>query len=114
MYMIMLVLDDADYLDDVLEAWSNLGISGATIIESSGLHRRHPKRIPMRYTYGESTGDEEGNLTLFVIVADEKTSRDCLEAVEKIVGNLDDPNTGVFAAWPLTITKGVPFANGKG
>ena len=109
MYMILLVLDDPVYLDQILDAWSNIGVSGATIIESTGLFRRHKKHIPMRYAYGETSAEEKGNITLFVIVKDEVVSQQCLEAVEKIVGNLDDPNTGVFAAWPLAVTKGVPF-----
>ncbi len=31
----------------------------------------------------------------------------CLAATEKIVGDLDKPDTGVFSAWPLTFTKGI-------
>lgn len=108
MFMIMLVLNDNTHLDRVLDAWAGLGVSGATIVESTGLHRRHLKHIPMRYTYGEPPSEEVGNSTLFVIVEDEKMVRSCLEAAEHIVGDLDGPNTGVFSAWPLAITKGIP------
>ena len=108
MLMIMLVLDDPAYLGKVLESWSSLGASGATIIESSGLHRHQLKHIPMRYAFGDSSLEETGNRTLWAVVEDEKKARDCLEGVEQIVGDLDQPNTGIFSAWPLTITKGVP------
>lgn len=107
MYMILFVLDDPDYLSRILDAWANNGISGATIIESTGLNRRL-SHIPMRYSYGETPLDERGNLSIFVIVQDENKVRDCLNEIEKIVGDLDEPNTGVFTAWPLTIQKGVP------
>lgn len=111
MYMVMFVLDDPDYLDQILDSWSHLGISGATIIESTGLYRHHLRHIPMRYIYGESPTEERGNTTIFVIVENDKMTRLCLDAVEKIVGDLDGSNTGVFAAWPLSITKGVPSHN---
>jgi|WetSurMetagenome_2_1015567.scaffolds.fasta_scaffold11238_2 nitrogen regulatory protein P-II 1 len=108
MQMMMLVLDDPSNLEKVLEAWSALGVSGATIIESSGLHRHQLEHIPMRYAYGDSSLEETGNITLLAVVEDEKKARDCLKRVEQIVGDLDQPNTGIFSTWPLTITKGVP------
>ncbi len=108
MYMIMFVVDDSELLDQVLESLSDIGISGATIIESTGLFRRQKALIPMRYAYGDSTSDDNGQITIFAIVTDEKAVKKYLQAAEKVVGDLDNPNTGVFTAWPLTITKGVP------
>ena len=107
MFMIMFVLDQSSYLDQILDAWSGIGVSGATIVESTGLYRRALKRIPMRYTYGEVPMQEKGNITLFVIVDSENMVSSCLAKVESIIGNLDQPNTGVFSAWPLTIQKGI-------
>lgn len=108
MYMIMLVLDDINRLDAVIEAWEQIGIRGATIIESTGIQRLKRKNVPMRFLF-QSTGlIEQGHYTLFVIVESDQMARACLKATEEIVGDLDDPNTGVFAAWPLLIVKGVP------
>lgn len=109
MFMIMFVLDDVSHLDPILEAWSNLKVTGATIIESTGLNRYRRKHVPMRYAYGDMSLEESGNTTLFVIVESEDKVQLCLQAIEQIVGDLDKPNTGVFSAWPLTITKGVPL-----
>jgi len=47
------------------------------------------------------------NYTLLTIVEDEATVHRCIEAVESIVGSLDEPNTGVLAAWPAPIVRGV-------
>jgi len=112
MQMVMLVLDNPDRLDEVLDAWRALGVSGVTIIESSGLYRRRePKRVGARYAFGMGLGAqnvEVGHYTLFVIVPDTATVQGCLEAVESIVGDLSQPNTGVFTAWELPFVKGVP------
>lgn len=107
MFMIMFVLDNPDRLDQVLQSWLDHGISGATIVESTGAYRQLVKHIPMRYVYGENMTREVGNLTLFAIVEDEIKIQDCLSATEKVVGNLDNPNTGVFSAWPLALVKGL-------
>lgn len=109
MYMIMLVLDNPDQLDSVLEAWEGIGIRGATIVESTGIQRLRRKNIPMRYLFQTSGLVEEGHFTLFVIVEDGKMVQDCLYATEQIVTDLDGPNTGVFAAWPLSFVRGVPL-----
>ncbi|MGV8027364.1 MAG: hypothetical protein AB2L18_12485 [Anaerolineaceae bacterium] len=108
MFMIMFVLDDSDLLEEVLGSWSELGVTGATIVETSGLQRLRRKHIPMRFNYGGISAIEEvGNITLFAIVKNEQMVEECLKAAEKVVGDLDSPNTGVFSAWPLTMTKGI-------
>jgi len=107
MYMIMCILDDPSRLDTVLQSWSEKGISGATIVESTGLHRCIGKHIPMRFLYGGAQSEETGNVTLFIVVEDEQMVITCLNAVEQVVGNLDEPDTGIFTAWPVPIVKGV-------
>ena len=113
MYMVMLVLDDTDHLDAVLDAWYAAGVGGATIAETTGFHRRRARRghIAARYALGGMvSGGETCNYTLWAIVPDEETVQRCLAAAETVVGDLDGPNTGVLAAWPLAVVKGVPSA----
>lgn len=107
MFMVMFVLDDICLLNPLLESWVKIGITGATILESSGLHRSIKKTIPMRYAYVNQAVEENGNISIFTIVANEEMVEHCLKAIESIVGDLDQPNTGVFAAWPLLKTKGI-------
>ena len=40
MYMIYFILHDAAHLDDVLEAWQAVGVTGVTLMESTGAFRR--------------------------------------------------------------------------
>jgi len=108
MYMIMLVLDNPDYLDQVLKDWKQAGISGATIVESTGIQHLRKMNVPMNYLYQTPGLIEEGHITLFVIVESELLVQDCLQITEQIVGNLERPDTGVFAAWPLAYVRGVP------
>ena len=108
MFMIMFVLDDPDLLDPILNAWSDAQVSGVTIVETTGFQRHHHKRIPMRYSYGTDAPGEKGNITLFAIVNSEAIVQACLIATERITGDLNEPDTGVFASWPLSVVKGVP------
>lgn len=110
MHMILLVLDDPGQLEAVLDAWEHNGIPDATIIESTGIHRRRGRthRIHARFPSEQPAGWlEEGHYTLFTIVQDEETVRRCLAVTETVIGNLDAPHTGILAAWPLSVVKGV-------
>ena len=110
----MLVLDDPNQLDPVLEAWENIGVSGVTIVESTGINRRKQARLVgttfMAGINRLTSSEQESHYTLFTIVMGEETVQDCLAAAEQIIGDLESPNSGVIAAWPLTLVKGVPRA----
>lgn len=110
-YMVMYVLDDPGLLDQVLDAWRAAGVSGTTIVESSGTHRREARRagLHLRYPFeGREEYNLEDHYTLFSIVPDEALVQRCIEAVERVVGDLSGPHTGVLAAWPLAVVRGVP------
>lgn len=112
MFMVLLVLDNPDQLEAVLQAWDQAGIRGATIIESTGIHRHLKRLIPMRYLFQTQSGEEAGHLTLLAIVESQALVDACLQATETVTGDLDGPNTGIFAAWPLTTVKGLPPGEG--
>lgn len=106
-YLTMLILDDPAQLDAVLTTLVKGGIRGATIIESTGLYRHQRKLIPMRYLYTSQDADEKDNLAIFALVEDKAAADKCLNLIESVVGDLSQPHTGVFAAWPLDIVKGL-------
>lgn len=115
MHMIMLVLDDPNLLDDVIQAWRSAGIAGATILESMGAYRRETEHLRGRYLFGMPglvETAERSQYTLFAIVPGRETAQLCLQATEEIVGDLSQPDTGVFAAWELSLAKGVPDHRG--
>jgi len=112
MYMIFFVLDDTSKLDAVLDAWDAIGVTGATIIDSTGINRRRRARqVGAPFMGGINrlmTGSHETHYTLITVVKDEATVKECLKATEAIVGDLNQPNSGVLAAWPVSIVKGIP------
>lgn len=107
MFMIVCVIDQPEHLSRVLHAWRDNGITGVTILESTGLHRfTQQPHIPMRYLFGK-TEAEGGNVTLFTVVDQEEMIQRCLELTEAVVGDFNNPHTGIFTAWPLAVTKGI-------
>lgn len=110
MYMLIMVLDDVSHLNDVLVAWEGAGVRGVTILESTGLHRvmlRHrPEAAYARF--GRLFGsDYVGHNTLFAVVDSMTVVEAAVAAAEGIVGNLDDPHTGIVFALPVTRAWGL-------
>ena len=108
MYMILLVLDDPSNLDKVLDAWHAIGSTGATILDSSGMHRQRAASVHMRYLYRNTSFTSKTNLTIMTVVEGMDVVQASLAQVEKVVGDLSNPNTGIFTCWPLTLQKGLP------
>lgn len=107
--MAMFVIDNPDLLDDLLDVWHDLGVTGATIVESSGINRR---RVQAGRT-GAAAGwprvverSRSGHFTIFLIVRDAHEAERCLTAAEALTGDLEQQNTGVFALWELAQAKG--------
>lgn len=111
MYMVWFVLDDAQKLDDILDAWHEVGVTGVTILESSSRHRRRQARpLGARYMFGAGRAVEhveKGQFTLMTIVPDQAAVQLCQDAAEKIVGDLNNPDTGILVAAQLDHVKGV-------
>jgi nitrogen regulatory protein P-II 1 len=112
MYMIMFVLNKPDLLNSVLNAWQEAGISGVTIIESTGLHRlkldkQSVGKLFATFRHYAHDPEEEGHLTLLTIVPDETYIEKCVQASESVVGDLDEPHNGIIAAWNIAYSKGV-------
>jgi hypothetical protein len=107
MYMILCVIDQPDQVGPVLKTWHQNGITGVTILDSIGYHRLSEQmRVPMRYAFG-STSPERGNNILLTVVEKEEIIQRCLELTESVIGDFNNPNTGIFVAWPLGFVKGV-------
>lgn len=106
MFMTMLVLDDPQRLQEVLAAWEKAGITGVTIFESTGMRRMRQRYIPMRYV-SPLVDREVDHLTLMAIVPDEEHVQTVLCVAESVIGDLSAPHTGIFAAWPVAMVKGL-------
>ncbi len=113
MYLVLFVLHDTNKLNDVLRAWEEVGIRGATILPSTGLGRLRQSLglrddLPIMPSLRDFYHFEEGtNRTLFTIVFDEAAIDRLLEATEQVVGPLDQPDTGLMVVLPAARVYGV-------
>lgn len=107
MYLILFVLNDPDKLEDLLIAWEENGIQGATVLFSTGLGRIREldtwrddmPLIPSLKDFYEIP--ENLNRTIFTIVKDEVHVDAIVAATKNVVGELDEQETGLLLVLPI-------------
>jgi hypothetical protein len=111
--LIVLVLDDASKVGDVLNAWLEAGISGVTLLDSAGLGHefaQHGARSDIPFLPSLESllrVREERSRTLFSIVPDGFDVDALMAATEVITGSLDKPDTGILFTIPVSRAKGL-------
>ena len=113
MFLIMLILDDPGQCNDVLNAWEAAGARGVTILASTGLGRVRMRKgllddMPLMPSLGEFFRDEESqNRTLISVVKERATVDRIIAATHQVVGDLDQPDTGILVVLPVLDAYGV-------
>ena len=107
MQMLVLVLNKTEKLDDILKALLDIGVRGATIIDSTGMARaldRDELSIfgSLRMIVDK---DRETNKTVFIAVQDSLVDL-ARETIDRVVGGLCRPDTGVLIGLPINFFDG--------
>ena len=113
MYLVLFVLHDPDYLEELLAAWEGLGVSGVTVLYSTGLGRLRQRKgmrddlplMPSLQDFYEAP--EDLSRTLFTTVPEHDMVDALLAATRNIIGSLDDPNTGLLLVMPVAEAYGL-------
>jgi hypothetical protein len=111
MKLFVLVLNKTERLEDLLAEFMRMGISGATVLSSTGMARvlmgHSEDDLPLIGSLKTVLyPDRAKNNTIFVALRDDQL--DCaVSAVERVVGDINQKDTGVIFTVPITFTKGL-------
>ena len=107
MKLLVFILNKNELLDEVLEAFLELGIPGATILDSVGMGHILAYEIPIfAGLRSVLPGHRPFNKTILALVDAEQVPK-AIEAIEQIVGPLDQPGTGIAFTVPVDFAKGL-------
>ena len=112
MYMLMYVSSDTEQATDVLNIWIKEGISGITILESSGMQHMLSQGIrdDVGIVFSLNSllrSQEVHHRTLLSAVQGEEILQRVIDATTKYVGDWSKSNVGVLFAWPLSHAYGM-------
>jgi nitrogen regulatory protein PII len=111
--MIMLILDNVDHAGAVFDAWESAGVTGITILESTGLGRMrtilglHDEATVTPSMRSLLHSREERHRTFIAVVDGDEKVDHVIAATQAITGDLEKPHTGVIFVLPVLRTVGL-------
>jgi len=107
MKLLVLILNKVEKLEEVLEGFLEIGITGATIIDTVGMGHILSEEVPiflgLRFMF---TGAKPHNKTILSAIKDEKEDQ-AIELLKKVLGDLNQPGTGIVFTLPVDRVEGL-------
>ncbi|KAB3530069.1 hypothetical protein [Alkaliphilus serpentinus] len=108
MELLVIVLNKTEYLTDILDGFVEVGIKGATVIDSAGMGHLIADHVPFFAKFADIEATEKNHSkTIFTVVncCDERDN--AIEIIEKTVGDINEPDTVFLFSLPVNIVKGL-------
>jgi nitrogen regulatory protein PII len=107
MKLLILILNKVEKLEEVLEGFIEIGISGATVIDSVGMGHILSEEVPifagLRFMFA---GAKPHNKTIISAIKNEK-EKPAIDILKKILGNLNETGTGIVFTVPIDSVEGL-------
>lgn len=108
MKLVVFVLNKEELLENVLEAYVEAGVNGATILDSEGMGRFLTYEVPLFADFKEfMKGNKPYNKTILAVVEDPETIPRLYTLLNEITGGLASPGTGIFFTLPIDFAAGL-------
>lgn len=111
-FLIVLIVDNPSDCPYILDAWEEIGVTGVTILESTGLGRVRKAGLrddlPLMPSLRELfQSDEIRHRTLLSVVNDQSRVDEMVSAAQNVIGDLDGPHTGFLFVVPVLQAYGL-------
>jgi len=108
MRLVIIFLNKIEYLEDILSAFLEIGVTGSTVLDSEGMGHIISDNIPifagLRDTFA---GSSPSNKTIITVVEKNMVNK-VADIVEDVCGvSLEEPGTGVMISIPVEKTFGI-------
>lgn len=104
--LLVIILNRAELLDDLLTGFLDLGVPGATVVESRGMGQIIRQDMPifagLAALFPENTGSK-----LIISVMPQALVESVFELVEEVAGQLDQPKSAVCFTVAVDQFKGL-------
>lgn len=102
MYLLIAVLNNEELLDQLITGWLDMGITGATVAETTDLVQLISHNIPIFAGFRSLTsGGMIHNKTLFTAIENQETLDKAVAYLEMICSQTGKPHQGVYFIAPI-------------
>ncbi len=114
MQLLVAVINQEERLEEVLAGFLEIGVTGATVVNSEGMGRLLANEVPIfAGLQALASRTRPRNQMVFSIMEDAKVER-ALEMLQEIVGDFDVPATGIVFTLPVGRVLGLKHELGEG
>lgn len=105
MHALFIVLNQVDCLDDILSKFLEIGVTGATILDSMGMGSAIVHNNDNFPIFGSLKAFLDNsrpyNKTIFTLIEDEDLMEEAILAAQNIMGDISKPGVGLIFTVPV-------------
>ncbi len=110
--LVVLVIEQGERIDLVIDAWREVGVEAATVLDSEGMRRLSESMrmddVPIFPSLANlMRGDGPAQKTIFAVIRDPAIVEAVITRTTAICGNLDEPGEGILFTLPVTRVIGL-------
>ena len=107
MQLLIAVINREEKVEDILAGFLEIGITGATLVNSEGMGRLLAAEVPIFAGLEALAGrTRPRNQTLFSVLEDDKVEP-ALALLQEVCGSFDNPATGIVVTVPVNRVLGL-------
>ena len=103
---IVVFLNNPENLEDLLEGFLEIGVAGATVLDSVGMGRILAYEIPIFAGLRDAfPGSTPGNKVILVVTEQDRVE-EIFQVVDEVCGDLNEPGAGLVISLPVLDSRG--------
>ena len=108
MTLLVFICNDPDKLEEVLEGYLEVGITGATVVDSTGMGHILASEVPIFAGFQTLfSAASAHNKTILSVIKEPGKVKDALDMIEEVCGPLGDPGVGIAFTLQLDNVRGL-------
>jgi nitrogen regulatory protein P-II 1 len=102
------ILNQPEKLEEIMSGFVEIGITGATIVDSVGMGRILSRDVPIFAGFQSLlSGSRPYNKTIISVVDDDEKVERALRLIEELCGSFEDAGAGIAFTLPLDRVHGL-------
>jgi len=107
MTLLVFICNDPDKLEEILEGYLEVGITGSTVIDTLGMGHILSTRVPIFAGFQSMAGTTTSNKTIFSVIQDPAKVNVAFDIIEEVCGSLGNPGVGIAFTLPIEEVRGL-------
>jgi len=102
-YLLFVVVNNEEIIDELITGWLEIGITGSTVIETTGSLQLISQNVPIFAGFRSLTsGGMRHNKTIFTAIKEQKVLDSAISFLETLCYEAGKPHQGVYFVTPIT------------